>query len=259
MEKKKQFDKPKTKSSIILTDSTHYKVKNKSSFELDMNEKNILTTQDLDNKQKLFDFISDKNKFCLKSNFDQKGTKLFLNGKDEAMQKIELNENIEDNWIKSTKKVSKNKRKMMKMKSEGFIIKNKKTNKKSIHTEISKKNKKKIKNSKSIKFLSTYGKNQLVNLKHLLDDFDLEGPSKRENLCSINKPNKKRKSLKEKNEKKKKEKKENDKSIISIVTVDSKLFNDKIDYYNFRHLFTKTDISIFEKILYEMDVNKSHN
>ena len=265
MDKKKLFDKPKMKSSIILTAPAHYNSKNKSSFELNMNEEHIFTTQDLDNKQKLFDFISDKNKFCLKSHFDHNGTKEFLNGKDEAMKKIVLNENIEENGIKSSKKDSKNKKKILKMKSEGFILKNLKINKVSLNTEISKKNKKKKRISKSNKFLSNCGKNQLINLKHILDDFDLEEPSKWETLSPINKPNRKRKSVKEKVKKdkkerkeraKKKEKKDNDKSIISIVTVDSKLFNNKIDYDNYKRFVTKTDVPIFENILYELDVNK---
>ena len=51
----------------------------------------------------MLDFISDKKKLCLKSHFDHKGAKRFLNGKDEAMKKIELNENIEENEINSPK------------------------------------------------------------------------------------------------------------------------------------------------------------
>lgn len=259
MENKKQYHKPKMKSSIILTVPTKKNENNKSSFELNINEKHLLTTNDRDNKQKLFDFISDKNKFRFKSHFDHKGTKAFLNGKEEAMKKIELNENIEENQIKLEKIDKKNKKRMVRMKSEGFVLKNEKLNKSPISTEISNKKKKKMRSSKSNKFLTNCGKNQLINLKEIFNDFDLEELPKLETNSPINKPHKKRKTIKDKNEKVKKEKKEkknNDKSIISIATVDSKLFNNKIEYDNYKRLATKDDIPIFENILFELDVNK---
>lgn len=67
-----------------------------SSFDTNIKERLVMTAQDLDTKQKLLDFISDKNKLSLKTNFDQKGTKEFLLEKNDALKKIELNEDIED-------------------------------------------------------------------------------------------------------------------------------------------------------------------
>ena len=258
MKNKKYNTKSEMKSSIMLTEQSKKVEKKKSFFELNLNEKQALKEYDLDNQQKLFYFISDKNKFCLKSHFDHKGTKAFLIGKNEAMKKIELNENIEENRIKSSKIDKENKKKLSKMKSEGFATKNLKSNKNSIITETSKNNKKKKRNSKSYKFLTNCGKKQLINLK-LFNNFDLEGQSKLESPISIHKHNKKKKSVRNKikNEKEENiEKKNNDKSIISIVRVDSKLFNNKKDNYSYERLLSKDDIQIFQNILYELDVNK---
>ena len=66
-----------------------------SPFEINLGKRYLLTAQDCNNKQKLLDFISDKKKITLKSVFDHKGTKAFLNEKNEAMKRIELDENIE--------------------------------------------------------------------------------------------------------------------------------------------------------------------
>ena len=77
-------------------------------FELNVGDRLVLTREDLDTRQKLSDFISDKSKLSLKSFFDHKGSKAFLNGKNEALQRIELNEDIEEN-IKKKKSSKKNK------------------------------------------------------------------------------------------------------------------------------------------------------
>ena len=79
-----------------------------SFFDINMKERNLLTAQNIDNKQRLLDFISDKNKLSLKSYFDHKGTKEFLNGKNEAMKKIELNENIDNEECCKSKTEKKN-------------------------------------------------------------------------------------------------------------------------------------------------------
>ena len=269
MENKKQCPKSKMKSSIIFTVPNIQNENNKSFFELNINEKHVLTIQGRDNNQKLLDFISDKNKFCFKSHFDHKGTKAFLNGKEEAMKKIELDENIEENEIKSGNIDNKNKykKKMLKMKSEEFLLKYKKGNKDLINTEVSNKKKKKLSNSKSNKFLSNFGKNQLINLKEIFNDLDLDEIPISETNIQKNKP-KKRKSIKVKNKKEKKDKKDkkdkkekkenknNDKSVISIITVDSKLFNNKVEYDNYKRLATKEDYPIIENIINELDVNK---
>jgi len=70
--------------------------------------KYLNSQQKLDINQKLLDFISDKSKIVLKSCFDHKGSKKFLEGKSEAMKKIELNESILDK-NKSKKKKEKSK------------------------------------------------------------------------------------------------------------------------------------------------------
>ena len=265
METNKQYKKSKMKSSIILSVPTNPNVNIKSSFELNINERHASTSYYKDNKQKLLDFISDKNKLCLKSYFDHKGAKRFLNGKDEAMKKIELNENIEENEIKTPKNANKNNKKMMKMKSEEYTLKNNKINKKILNSEISNKKQKKMRNSKSNKFLSNVGKNQLININEVFNDFDLDELPKWETVSPVNKHHKKAKSIKDKikrekkvkkEKKEKKEKKNNDKSIISIVTVDSKLFNNKKEYDNYKKLATKEDFPIIENIINELDVNK---
>ena len=58
------------------------------------NSKYLFTQQKDRNNQKLLHFISDKKKLNLKSFFDQKGSEEFLSTKNEAMERIELNETI---------------------------------------------------------------------------------------------------------------------------------------------------------------------
>ena len=81
---KKEYLQTKPKERIIS-----------SPFDIIVKEKQYLTSKELDNRQKLLDFISDKKKLSLKSVFDHKGTKSFLSDKELAMKRIELNENIE--------------------------------------------------------------------------------------------------------------------------------------------------------------------
>ncbi len=73
-----------------------------------------LTNQLQSNKQKLLDFISDKNKLILKTYFDHKGAKEFLIKKNEALERIELNSSIEDEDIEKNKRGSKHKNKIRK-------------------------------------------------------------------------------------------------------------------------------------------------
>ena len=110
--------KSKRQSSKKIILQTEENIGNKkSSLYFVLNKRDVLTTIDLNTKQKLLDFISDKNKLTLKSYFDHTGTKAFLHGKNEAMKKIELNENIEDIQIKKRKSDKKIKKKLNKMKS----------------------------------------------------------------------------------------------------------------------------------------------
>ena len=63
MKNKKYNTKSEMKSSIMLTEQSKKVEKKKSFFELNLNEKQALKEYDLDNQQKLFYFISDKNNF----------------------------------------------------------------------------------------------------------------------------------------------------------------------------------------------------
>lgn len=251
--------KTDSKSYIIQTEQP---INNTCSFfDINMKEKNLLTAQNIDNKQRLLDFISDKNKLSLKSYFDHKGTKEFLYGKNEAMKKIELNENIDNEECcksKTEKKVIKgmSKKKILKQKSVGFNLKNI-SYKKIVSKRDSSKNKKKH-NSISAKYLSNYNDKNINTLKEKFDNYGLEERSNNNDgvpHSPAHSRRKKRNSLKRKI--KKKNKNINiDKSINSISTVNSKLFNNEKEYENFKHLVTKDDVPILKDILYELDVNK---
>ena len=257
MDSKIKKNKEAKQSGKMLTVPTETKYKKLSSFELNLNEKQVLTLNNLNNRQKLLFFISDKNKFYFKSYFDQKGTKAFLNGKEEAMKKIELNENIKDDHH-DTDKLLKNHRKLKKVKSD--ILDLKKLNKDSTVKDESIKKKKKRNKNKSTKLLSNLEENKIIELKKEFDNlnellnWEPRSPNNRKkrrkpiNDENINNKFKKSKRLK---------KKINiDKSINSIVTVDSKLFNNKMEYDKYKHFITKGDMTVLEDILCELDVNK---
>ena len=133
-------------SDKLLTFPTETRDKTKvSSFEL-INDKPELTLQELKIRQKLLFFISDKHKFCFKSCFDHKGTKAFLNSREEAMKKIVLNEYIEEDRHKSDKLVKHHHKKLKKLNSVTADLKFHKLNKNEINKEeesIKKKKKKK--------------------------------------------------------------------------------------------------------------------
>lgn len=206
---------------------TTYAIKKKLVFDNNFEDNYIKTLQESENKQKLFDFISDKKKFSLKSNFDQKGTKSFLNGKDIAMQKIELNDEIENEEMDNQKNVVKKSpnKKLYSSKSYKLVTLNK-INKKYNKQETKIKNGKR-KNSKSSKYLSIFSENNLKLKGIKNDDFALEDDFKSNIIKTDIKTAKKysRKSLS------KKPKKNKDliinKSIGSILTVDSKKYRKK--------------------------------
>ena len=265
MDSKKQYNNSQKQADKMLTLQPEKKSKqNLSSSNINFKEKQLLTVQYIDNRQKLIDFISDKKKLSLKSYFDQRGTNAFLNGKEEAMKKIVLNEYIEESNLRKEKKekiVKKIKKNIKKMKSEKLVLNNIYQNK--LTKEETIKNQKKTKNRKSIsnKYLTNLGENKLITLKEILNDVDLEEQINLESKSPVNKSHKKRKSYF--NEKVIKSQKHNkiekisiDKSINSIQTVDSKLFDNKMEYDNYKRLATKGDITLFEDILYELDVNK---
>ena len=71
--------KSKRQSSKKIILQTEENIGNKkSSLEFVINNRDVLTTIDLNTKQKLLDFISDKNKLTLKSYFDHKRHKSFF-------------------------------------------------------------------------------------------------------------------------------------------------------------------------------------
>ena len=209
-------------------------------FKLNLNDKYNLTIQELNNQQKLLDFISDKKKLSLKSYFDQGGSKAFLNGKDEAMRKIELNENIEEKQI--NKKLTKKKnKKIYKMNSAEYI----ETKKDKINSIIKYKSIKEKKNGDT-----NY---KLTNIHEKINDND----SKNIIISDMNK----QKQIKPKSILKKKLcKKKNDmnisKSIISVLTIDSTLFNNEKDYKKYQKLTTNDDLPIIQGILCELGDNK---
>jgi hypothetical protein len=230
--------------------------------DINTKERYITTIQNINNKQKLFDFISDKNKLSLNTYFDHKGTKNFLIGKNEAMRKIELDEKIELVQKKSEKMKkgsSISKKKLSKQKSAGFSLK--RSSKKSLKIESSKKIKLKKKHN-SLSTKNFIGEHDVKHnlLKEKFVHFDLKEHSADDDRITkspvqIHKKKKSsliKKKIKKNNEK---EKINIDKSINSINTVNSKLFNNEKEYNNYKYFLTKDDVPILEDILYELDVN----
>ena len=78
------------------------------------NHKNCFFNKMLTNKQKLIEFISDKNKLILKTKFDHKGSKEFLQKKNKALERIELDSSIESEESEKNKNNSKHKNKIPK-------------------------------------------------------------------------------------------------------------------------------------------------
>lgn len=266
METNQEIDKYKLQSTYMLTLQNGQKRRNRtSSFEVNIKERTILTAQEMSNKQKLFDFISDKKKLSLKTYFDHRGTKAFLTGKNEAMKKIELNENIEEENVQNknegnlqTKKENSCK-KNNKRKTVGFIL-NENNNSKMLSKEetITKK-----KNFLSTKNISDIFKSKLNTVNEKYVNFDFEEESKftkwEPKTPVVSHKKSKKKFSKEKLKKKVKEKKVKiniDKSIDSINTVNSKLFNNEKEYEKYQNNLTKDEIPFIEEIIYQLDMNR---
>ena len=223
-----------------------------SSFDVNIKDRVVMTAQDMDNKQKLHDFISTgKNKLSLKTHFDHKGSKEFLHEKNEAMKKIELNESIEEkNNIIPKEKKRKSVAKLKNHKSQKLFNQSDSVNLNNIE--------KIRKNSLSSNNLKKF-KNKLSSVKqqHIMIGFEDEiPPPKWEPHTPIcNKKN--RKSLSKKKNKNRKKSVNVDKSFNSNMTVDSKLFNDKKDYEHYKnHFLNKDDTSFLEVIINELDLNE---
>ena len=83
----------KYKNSLFSSNSNHNSKKNLSSFVTQTQMKhstNCTSKKELN----IIDFIKQKNKFTIKTFFDEKGSKKFLASKDLAMQKIEITDDI---------------------------------------------------------------------------------------------------------------------------------------------------------------------
>ena len=83
----------KYKNSLFSSNSNHNSKKNLSSF---VSQSQMKHSTNCTSKKELniIDFIKQKNKFTIKTFFDEKGTKKFLASKDLAMQKIEITDDI---------------------------------------------------------------------------------------------------------------------------------------------------------------------
>jgi hypothetical protein len=203
--------------------------------------KYLVTQQKFNTNQKLFDFISDKSKIVLKSCFDYKGSKQFLEGKSEAMKKIELNESILD------ENQNKNKNKKVRVHNSlklNFLISDHLLNK--------------MEDNK--KYISCYSinnndkKSKIQNEEFINNNIYLQ-----DNY--INKKN-------IKTSEKKKQKKHLDTdynnvpnnldlSIDSKVSLNSQLFNNNKEYKNSTKLISKDDILFYEELLSELKSNKN--
>ena len=134
-------------------------------------------------------------------------------------------------------------------------------NKDSTVKDESIKKKKKRNKNKSTQFLINLGDNKIITLIKDYDNFNLDELPKWRPQSPNNRKKRRKLINDEKNIEKYKSnysKKKNNinKSINSIATVDSKLFNNKMEYDNFKTFITKDDVSILEDILYELDINK---
>ena len=243
-----KYDKYSKYSSNNYILKTEQKGRNIAPFEQNVGDRLILSVQDFNNRQKLIDFISDKKKLSLKSYFDHRGTKAFLNGKDEAMKRIELNENIEEN-IKS-KKSHKNIKKLNHRKSADFSIDFNNLNEMAIKEESIKKKKSKKPKSILTKLYNKDYKNKLDEIKEKFEDFELE-----KLLWQPQSPTNKRKRRKLIENKKTKNIKLNNNKYNTIATLDSKLLNSIKEKESVKSLLSKDD-DIIKDILYELDSNK---
>ena len=248
-------NRDKRQSNDLIFLSTEQKRRTRlSSFDTNIKERLVMTAQDLDTKQKLLDFISDKNKLSLKTNFDQKGTKEFLLEKNDALKKIELNEDIEDDTSDEKKNSPSHQRhhkKSVKFNIVGnntpiIINREKPINKNNFNKQGNSLSTKNLKN----KFININGSNNMYGF----DTFSKFPRWEPNTEVILYKKNRKSLSKKKAQKKNKNEVISIDKSINSIITVDSKLFDDKKDFEHYKHLIIKEDeISVIEGILNELD------
>ena len=246
----------KAQQLILLTEDV------KSNLNENIGEYHYLSSHQVyNNEQKLLDFISDKQKLNLKSCFDHKGCEDFLTKKNEAMEKIELNEQIDENSInqqdKGKKKLEKIKKKISKKKPH-LVEKNKhllKMSEEKFHLENKEEiqSKSKEKNHKSSKFINNYNYNEKLEE----DSTGINVAPKILKESKFIKDTNKNKKIKEKMKKHIEEKnpKNNNISIESISTVNSKLFNNQKDFERYKKLYINEDDAFIEEIVKELKSN----
>ena len=214
-------------------------IKTNKLAKIDESEMKYLNTQNIN--QKLLDFISDKSKIVLKSCFDYKGSKQFLEGKSEAMKKIELNESIlDENQNKKEKKKIRvhNSGKLSSLTNDHLLNKLEENKKYTSYFSINNNlKKKKIQNNELINY-NTYHEDNYTNKKNI-------------------------KSSEKKIQKKYLESDFNnahhnlDLSLDSKVSINSQLFSNYKDYKNSTKLISKDDILFYEGLLSELKSNKN--
>lgn len=233
-------------SSINLKVSSHLDQPNEN----DLKNKYLKTNQQFNTLQKLFEFISDKGKITLNSYFDQKGSIEFLNGKSEAMKKIELNEFILDENIEKNKNDKKEKKNKNKKNHKIHDSHNNKFDeiKNIISNDCESINNRDIKNIRTQKNFKNIIKEKKTNTTK--NRTEKEEESKINNNTNDNVNSKFKKiNLKVKNN--------NDKnSIDSQITVNSKLFNTYKDYQKSKKLISRDDVPLFEEILAQLKTNQ---
>ena len=172
----------------------------------------VKTNKKLNNFKQLLDFLSDKNKFSLNSNFDDKGSEEFLCGKSDAMKKIELNE---------------------------YILEEENTNKK-------------IDKSSKIEKVEENTNNIISNYENKNEEALDKKNEKEEAVTQI----KERKHLKKIKEIKNNNIIKENISFDSIITVNSKLFNNYKDYQKFQKLLSNDDIPLVEEIIFQLKMER---
>ena len=201
----------------------------------------LITQQKFNINQKLLDFISDKSKIVLKSCFDYKGSKQFLEGKSEAMKKIELNESIlGENQNKSKKKKIRvhNSLKLKPLINNNLL--NKIEDNKKYISRISTNNNYKISRLQNEEFINnnTYLENNFSNKKNIKSTdkkkhkkyLDTDNNNAHNNLNL---------------------------SIDSKVSLNSQLFSNYKEYKNSTKLISNDDIVFYEELLSELKSSKN--
>lgn len=232
--------KKRLEHSYSLND-IELKKQNYNIYESDIKYPYIETHQKESNLQHLLDFISDKNKLSLKSKFDHKGSEEFLSGKSLAMEKIELNESIleTDDSIKVKKKNICN---YKSVKFNDITIKK-------IKNDINKDLPNEIRNKSTKKSNIKKGKKNCSKMEKKSKNEEIS-KNNESNISKINE-RKNHKILDEKIKNKNINSNDDSESFSfnSLISVNSKLFNNNKEWEKSKKMASKNDIPIFEEIV----------